>query len=100
MFFSYDELYVKCVCVCFCVSVHVFVCVYFQGSELYSLLYSAYAEDMEYSFGSTEPFSVVITVLVLGKQQLVVGVDSDSVELITGEAEVCTYVYVCVCMCM
>ena len=52
---------------------------------------------MEYSFGSAELFSVVITVLVLGKHQLVVGVDSDSVELITGEAEVCTYVYVCVC---
>ena len=74
------------------------MCVCFQGSELYSLLYSAYAEDMEYSFGFAEPFSVVITVLVLGKHQLVAGVDSDSVELITGEAEICTYVYVCVRM--
>ena len=57
-------------------------------------MYSAYAEDMEYTIGSIEGggtfhFPVVITGLVLGKHQLVVGVDSDSVELVTGEAEVC-----------
>ena len=79
------------------------VCV-FQGSELYSLLYSAYAEDMEYSFGPIEEGGTFLCCHHCPSAGEAPAHGwcgySDSVELVTGDAEVCTYVYVCVCMCM
>ena len=81
-----------CVCVC--------VCVCFQGSELYSLLYySAYAEDMEYSFGPIEEGGIFICCHHCRPNAGEAPAHgwcgySDSVELVTGDAEVCTYVYV------